>query len=625
MSRKDLVFLVAFLGLVCLLAGEALFLPGRLLGNFGDIYAYHYPLRHLAASTLQEGRLPLWNPWIFAGTPLLANPQAALFSPLSAAYQLLPLGAAFDLSAAAHLVLAYLGAALLCRRWRLSAAGAFALAASYALGSFVLYRIPQGVPTLLAALAWVPWTWLAAEAGGAALFAAAVGLQLLSGHPQFMAINLAGMALYLACVRPSRLRLMLTGGALAAAATAAQWVPTLEFLGRSVRAHWTSLYASAYSLEAKYLGTLLWPDAMGNPLNAGFRGYPSEFFEMAGLYSGLVPVALAALGLWRLRRSQAAAGILALAAAGLFLALGVNNPLFRPWLETPGFGSLRVPARYALLMVWALWMAAAAGWKGLPHMRAGWRLAAALAAFVALDLGFWQSRFLYAQTAADFLKPGAALEVLRRLPDQRFATSPEIPNPNKGMLYRLPNVTGYEAFYLAGAALYASRAQGVPSADGSRTYIRDFKAPALAALGLRWYVTSDRPPGLVPVFDGGEVRVYENPAAGPLARADGGGAVRLIRTDPESWEMEVPAGTRAVVAAQADYPGWKAWAGNAPAPLETTAGFLQRVRLPEELREPRLVHLRFDPLLWKAAFLATTLALLAALTLICLRPNSFTS
>src|SRR3989344_1292011 len=39
--------------------------------------------RELAISQIKSGQLPLWNPYSFSGTPLLANFQASVFYPMN--------------------------------------------------------------------------------------------------------------------------------------------------------------------------------------------------------------------------------------------------------------------------------------------------------------------------------------------------------------------------------------------------------------------------------------------------------------------------------------------------------------------------------------------------------------
>ena len=73
MRDKDACFLLLLALAAAALLAPALLHPGIFLGNFGDIYAYHHPLRHLSVSSLQSGSMPFWNPYIFSGLPHLAN------------------------------------------------------------------------------------------------------------------------------------------------------------------------------------------------------------------------------------------------------------------------------------------------------------------------------------------------------------------------------------------------------------------------------------------------------------------------------------------------------------------------------------------------------------------------
>ena len=49
--------------------------------TIGDLVTQAYPFRHLASSSIRDGILPLWNPYILLGTPFIANAQSALFYP----------------------------------------------------------------------------------------------------------------------------------------------------------------------------------------------------------------------------------------------------------------------------------------------------------------------------------------------------------------------------------------------------------------------------------------------------------------------------------------------------------------------------------------------------------------
>lgn len=620
MTRRDSVLFALHLLVLCVLFAPLLPQPGLIPGNFGDIYAYHYPLRHLTASTLQAGRLPLWNPYIFAGTPLAANPQAALFYPASLLHYFLPLSWAFSLDAFLHLLLAWLGAYLLARKEGLDSPGAWTLAAAWGLSPFLVHRIAQGVPTHLSALSWVPWVWLAARARAPLLLAAVLALQVLSGHPQFCLINLAGLGLWLALTRPKRLLALAGSGCLAAFLAAIQALPTLEFLAHSVRARWESAYSLAYSLKPLYLLTLLWPAFLGTPFRPGFDLFPSEFFEMLSGYIGLVPLGLALLGLAGTRRSAAPWPIWALAGCGLFLALGSNNPLYAHLQRALGLGLLRVPARFALLVLWALWLGAASAWKGrlgAAPKTVRWLLALATSA----DLLLWSAPRIYAQNPLEFLGNNPALHRLLPREPVRIATSPDLPAANKALLYRQFNATGYEAFYLSPIAYYTARSEGTAAADGSRTYIRRWPTPELSRLGVRYYLTHQELPGLRPALLHRGLLVYEDRRALPMAR----GAARWSLADPEHWILE-PSGNEPVVVAQADYPGWKAFFEGRLLPVSVRDGLFSTMRPPVGTAANAMawgagtsrIHFRFLPELWFVALGLSlgTLLLTAGLALL---------
>ena len=76
-----------------------------------------------------------------------------------------------------------LGMALLARRQGITPLGSWLLAGLYALSPFLIYRVTEGIPTLLASLSWAPWCWLCWLFGGPLLLAAAWALQFLAGIP----------------------------------------------------------------------------------------------------------------------------------------------------------------------------------------------------------------------------------------------------------------------------------------------------------------------------------------------------------------------------------------------------------------------------------------------------------
>ena len=50
-----------------------------------------YPYKQLSIDLIKKGIVPLWNPYNFSGSPLLADFQSAVFYPLNLIYLLLPM------------------------------------------------------------------------------------------------------------------------------------------------------------------------------------------------------------------------------------------------------------------------------------------------------------------------------------------------------------------------------------------------------------------------------------------------------------------------------------------------------------------------------------------------------
>lgn len=592
MTRKDF-FLFAFWSAAALaLIGRALIEPRWGLANFGDLYAYHYPMRHLVVSALQAGRLPFWNPYIFCGLPLSGNSQAVLFYPGSLLSAVLPLALSFTWDYALHMLWGALGLFLLARRERLSSSAACLLASLYVFCPFVVYRIVEGIPTLLAGLSWVPWCWLALLSKRKGFLAAALALQFLSGHPQFLTVNVLAMAVW-AAGRSDRftwfLRLSVEGlGALAL--TVAQWIPTGEFAGHSIRLDWPRAFALGYSIDAASLWTWVRPNALGNPLDGTWAGVPSVFFETTGVFIGWAGLAAAAVGLLK-GRSRAAALLIAL---GILLALGGHNPLYRFAVEHGPAGWLRTPSRYALLSLWGLVLAAGAG---VSFLERRWRPSAGLkAAFVCAAMAqllLWDRPFVRGEAAGPFVDPNPKLIARIAGEPLRILTDPELANPNKTMLYRAMNVNGYDAFYLQGYPAFAARSEGAAAADSSRTYLRRYDSPEMKSAGVVYYL-------------GASGNLTESPGALPLAYAvdargkTSGLAVNLPR--PERWRIRgrLPAEVRKIVVSLPQYPGWRAWLNGQAVELEEHDYFVS-LKIPYE---PRMAHapvsldLEFVPSCW---------------------------
>jgi hypothetical protein len=366
----------------------------------GDLFLYFYPYWAEAARALQAGRLPLWNPYLFMGVPFLANSQAGVLYPLNWPFWLLfPPHRALHWSALLHLWLAGSGAYLYARAsLRLGHLGAWTAGAALALGGYLGVQIEH--INQLQALSWLPWALLlydrtvedskttktqrhkASFIGHSVIghsilsfvssclrgkhlygLAVVIGLMLLAGHTQSAFIALVGLGVIAVLPRADvplgrRLGLLAGATALGVVLAAAQLLPTLELARHSVRSGGLPFNERvSFSLSPLYLARALLP-------TYGQAVAPEHLEYVATLgVTGLL-LALHALRFTfhssRFTFHSLRFTPLLLSLLGLFLSLGLYNPLYLLLARfVPGFAHFRAPARW--LALWAVGAALLAG------------------------------------------------------------------------------------------------------------------------------------------------------------------------------------------------------------------------------------------------------------------------
>lgn len=282
-------------------------------GDFA--YQIYAPARY-AASRWWAGEAPLWNPYVYAGHPFVADPQNATFYPLRLAAIALagpdfPY-AALELEALFHFPLVALFTYLLARRLTGRRIGGLVAAVTFAFSSYLTgYPILQ--LAILEAQTWLPALLLCLLIAGEALAAgemrrslrwslaagALLALSWLAGSPQASLLVTYGALAFGAfrlwpwpftwgwrAWRP-RLSALIVFGAVGFGLAAMQLLPAAEFMRLSTRARIGFEEAGA-GFTPYDLWQLALP-AVGRPFTA--------------LYLGVLPVGLAALALIRGRRA----------------------------------------------------------------------------------------------------------------------------------------------------------------------------------------------------------------------------------------------------------------------------------------------------------------------------------
>ena len=410
------------------------FLTGKAI-YWGTPLLQFVPWWTQAWRTLLSGELPLWNPLIGLGAPLLANYQTALLYPPTWIYFLLAAlagvkGIAWGgaLMVAAHLAWAGWGMHKLAQRLGWSPLATVVAGLTYGLSGYLVAR--SHFLSINAAAAWLPWVLLATyelvfserPRRAALRLALVVGLQLLSGHAQvtwYTLLLATAWLLYWAVQKGGwggvwrPLARFVGGGAWAGALAAAQLLPTGEYLLQSQRAaEYGYEQAMIFSFWPWRLLTLFSPNLFGSQAQGDYWGY-ATYWEDA-IYIGFLGIILVLAVILRRGKTAEQRSLVRFAlvvmAVALLLALGDNTPIF-PWLyqHVPTFDMFQAPARYLLWFAFALALLAGLsidGWRRPEGRGLYWSRLATMGAF-AMTVGAGAGWWLLTQTDMSFgeLKP----------------------------------------------------------------------------------------------------------------------------------------------------------------------------------------------------------------------------
>jgi Bacterial membrane protein YfhO len=350
----------------------------------GDVASFYYPTYLYAASQIKEGILPLWNPYLFAGMPLAADIQSALFYPINwILYLFVDVNyGSIEWLLIFHYWLASAFMYLFLRDLRLSRAAALGGGIAFAFCGFMTAHLGH-LPMILVA-AWLPLSLLCLRrayfTSGLGGWAWSIGsglsmaVSLFAGHAQIFSYSMIAVGLLWVVLlfdrKPftDRNALSWAGKGFVAMLVlfglgAMQLLPSIELSNQSVRSAISYEEASAFSAQPITLLNLLLPRVYGgNPGSYSPGDWQST--ENWG-YCGVITLALAAAALLFRRRKMLTYFAILLVLA-LLIMLG-DLTVVGAWLYSflPGFSSLRSTGRGLFLFGFALAGLAAFGLDGL--------------------------------------------------------------------------------------------------------------------------------------------------------------------------------------------------------------------------------------------------------------------
>jgi hypothetical protein len=401
-----------------------------------DAFSYYYPMRVYAAEVVSRGHLPLWNPLIFSGFPLLADIEVGIFYPPNWLFLILPAPLAMNLVVLSSYLLAGLFTYLYARAIQITRFGGLVAGLIFMFSGFMIAHLEY--TSIINAACWFPlllfflermrhrfaWHYLI---GGALTLA----LQIFGSHPQIFVYSLMAAGLYVMFFgladRPPGGR---TKYLLGCAATvfgglvlaACQILPTLELASHSIREEISYNIFTEGSLPLSHLLLFIFPYLFGGPSTGPYIPWWGRWRlnEVSG-YVGMVPLILALAVLPLARRVRHVLFWLLLAALGLLLVLGGTTPLYQIMYYLPGYNSFRMPARNLMEVNFALAILSGLGLTHLSRLYRSLPLAASLLFTFILGLGV-----LFRQVGSglvEYVNPFS----LRQVPPEAFhLTNPAI-------------------------------------------------------------------------------------------------------------------------------------------------------------------------------------------------------
>lgn len=277
-----------------------------------DPVRQQYVWREVSIEELKQGKLPLWNPYSFSGTPLLANFQSAVFYPLNILFFILPFSVAWGIGILMQPLLSGVFLYLYLRHFAVNqyAAALGGLAFSFSGFSIAWLEWNTVVHTIL----WLPLALLSIEKVLRAstapwivgliptmtkwlcVFTVSLICSLFAGHLQVFFYTLSFLIVYLLCrfiqLREKKLKILLHFTFyifIVAAITSIQWVPTFQFIQQSAReVDQGSWEKPGWFIPWQHLLQFIAPDFFGNPATNNYWG-EWNYGEFVG-YIGILPL-----------------------------------------------------------------------------------------------------------------------------------------------------------------------------------------------------------------------------------------------------------------------------------------------------------------------------------------------
>lgn len=263
--------------------------------QYPDTIRQMYPWKTLAIESLKRGALPLWNPYNFSGSPLLANFQSAALYPLSMLYLVLPQIDAWTVLIVLQPLLAMLFTYMYSRKIGMGISASWLTSLSYGFSGFMAVWLEYN--TIGHVILWLPLMLLSIEHLKDApskfwllILTASHTCAVLAGHPQVYAYTLAFSLLYAIFRSHLRMLVYIAGfSALGVGIAGLQILPGIELIMNAARSpHDSGQVFAKILIRPWQMFSLPFPNLFGNPATRTY--WPTDTFIGKVTTIGLVPL-----------------------------------------------------------------------------------------------------------------------------------------------------------------------------------------------------------------------------------------------------------------------------------------------------------------------------------------------
>ncbi|MEZ4640729.1 MAG: hypothetical protein R2856_38195 [Caldilineaceae bacterium] len=349
---------------------------GLLSDQINQFFVWH----SLASDAMQNGRgLPLWNPYVFTGQPLVGNAQSALFYPPNLLLRWFSPGSVASLRGLFNIIVAAIFTFLFTRSLQVSARGSIFAAIAFAFSGPLIVWLGHPHSNVLATLPLVLWavemTVHRPQIREIAVLGIGVGLSFLGGHPETTFHVLAFAFVYgglrLVFLRPgikamaARTGGLLAGSLLGLGVAAIQVLPFAISIAEFNAGRWRPVdgrlelaHSSEWLPNLASGVTAIFPNFFGNPVTNNYNWPFANFqnYNEQSIYFGVLPWAMM-LGVLLFRPRKVVVWIV-LGLALVALAVAWRLPGFELVNHLPLFS---ISLNKRLKMIFVLFAAVASG------------------------------------------------------------------------------------------------------------------------------------------------------------------------------------------------------------------------------------------------------------------------